>query len=185
MNHSIVRIAVLVALIVAVVACSNNDTSESTGDPSLSDGGDVTPGIADNTSVSSTVSLAYDSNRAMWDIFSWPAVASAEKGRALLEIARMGDRSMVLPLVEALKYMPSGALREQVATALREVTEQSYTDDDWEGWTEWLGRNRESHEPPPEYVKWKIDLMAGLDSRFLEFLTPALEYSPIDLPEVF
>ncbi|HBD85330.1 MAG TPA: hypothetical protein DC056_15095, partial [Dehalococcoidia bacterium] len=108
MNHSIVRIAVLVALIVAVVACSNNDTSESTGDPSLSDGGDVTPGIADNTSVSSTVSLTYDSNRAMWDIFSWPAVASAEKGRALLEIARMGDRSMVLPLVEALRYMPSG-----------------------------------------------------------------------------
>ena len=184
MNHSIVRIAVLVALIVAVVACSNNDTSESTGDSSLSDGGDVTPGIADNTSVSSTVSLAYDSNRAMWDIFSWPAVASAEKGRALLEIARMGDRNMVLPLVEALRYMPSGALREQVATALREVTEQSYTDDDWEGWTEWLGRNRESHEPPPEYVKWKIDLMVGLDSRFLEFLTPALKYSPIDLPEV-
>ena len=101
-----------------------------------------------------------------------------------MEIARMGDRSMVLPLVEALRYMPSGALREQVATALREVTEQSDTDDDWEGWTEWLGRNRESHEPPPEYVKWKIDLMAGLDSRFLEFLTPALEYSPIDLTEV-
>ena len=93
MNHSIVRIAVLVALIVAVVACSNNDTSESTGDPSLRDGGDVTPGIADNTSVSSTVFLAYDSNRAMSDIFSWPSVASAEKGRALLEIARMGDRS--------------------------------------------------------------------------------------------
>ena len=84
----------------------------------------------DRQLASSTPYLSYDSTRAMWDIFPWPAVASAEKGRALLEIARMGDRSMVPPLVEALRYMPSGAWRDQVTTALCEVTEQSYADDD-------------------------------------------------------
>ena len=109
---------------------------------------------------------------------------SVKKDRALEEIAREGDRSLVPVMVEILKYAPSGEFRERVATTLRVLTGQSFASHDWDGWMEWLGGNREGHEPPSAYVEWKIDLMASLDARFGEFLRPALEYSRIDLTEV-
>ena len=109
---------------------------------------------------------------------------SAKEGRTLEEIARVGDLSLVPVLVEILRYLPPGESREQVVTALRSLTKQSFASHDRDGWMEWLGRNREGHEPPSEYVQWKIDLMAELDPRFAQFLRPALEYSRIDLTEV-
>jgi hypothetical protein len=124
----------------------------------------------------------------MYNLFPWPLLMSADVSetgsRTLEEIVLEGDRSLVPVLVEILKYIRSTELREQVDTTLRAVTEQNSVTREWAEWMEWLGKNREGHEPPSEYVQWKIELMARIDSRFAEFLRPALEYSRIDLTEV-
>ena len=186
------NLATLLVVGVAVLACTGNGPSGTATSPTLGYSGVVPQGDVgvqrvnevNDKSASSAGSLPYDSNLAMHDIFPWPSVMSAKKDRTLEEIARVGDRSLVPVLVEILQYMPPGELRERVATALRALTKQSFASHDWDGWMEWLGRNREGHEPPSEYVQWKIDLMVGLDPRFGQFLRPALEYSRIDLTEV-
>jgi hypothetical protein len=184
MSH-LMLLAVLFTMMsgMAMLACSGNDSVVPIGDTNVQRGFEV----GDN-SASSTVSVPYDSNRAMYNLFPWPLLASANvsatASRTLEEIVLEGDRSLVPVLVEVLKYVRSTAVREQVDTTLRALTKQSFVTPEWDEWMEWLGRNREGHEPPSEYVQWKIDLMARIDSRFAEFLLPALEYSRIDLTEV-
>ena len=176
---------------VVVLACTGNGPSEPAnsttpgkGVVAQSEASKQSVPKAVDTSASIPGTLPYDSNRVMYDAFLWPTVMSVKKERALEEIAREGDRSLVPVMVEILRYAPSGEFRERVATTLRVLTGQSFANNDWDGWMEWLGRNREDHQPPSEYAKWKVDLMAGLDSRFAEFLRPAIEYSRIDLTEV-
>jgi hypothetical protein len=49
---------------------------------------------------------------------------------------------------------------------------------------EWLGKNMNDYQPPQGYVDWKARLMGALDPRFAQFLSPANEFSRIDLSEV-
>ena len=191
-NRRVAISATLLAVSVAVLACTGDGPSEPGTSPALGGSSNIHQGDmvfqptreVDSGSASSSGSPPYDSNRAMREIFPWLLATSLKRDPTLDEIARAGDRSLVPVLVEILRYMPPGESREQVVTTLRALTKQSFASHDRDGWMEWLGRNREGHEPPSEYVEWKIDLMASLDHRFAQFLRPALEYSRIDLTEV-
>ena len=191
-DRRVAFLATLLVVAVVVLACTRNSPSRPATSPVLGDSSVLPPGDegvqrafeADESSTSSTGSPPYDSNRAMRDVFPWLLAKSANTDRTFDEIAREGDRSLVPVLVEILRYMPPGESRERVATALRSLTKQSFAGHDRDRWMEWLGRNREGHEPPSEYVEWKIELMASLDPRFAQFLRPALEYSQVDLTEV-
>ncbi len=126
----------------------------------------------------------YDSNAAMFAIFSGLSLGSPQMFAALDQIAANKDASLVPVLVEILRFMPSYQSAESVAETLRTVTGQTFGAREWDVWMEWLGHNLGDYQPPSQYPAWKASLYRAIDPRFFVFLTPASEYSGIDLTEV-
>lgn len=144
---------------------------------------------ADTTEIASNPALTsppqtYDPQQIMYELFPGWSLVSPRLDQALDEIRANQDNSQVPVMVEILRYMPSIRTREKIGSALRDVTGQIFSSDDWTGWMEWLGKNRADYQPPPGYVDWKVTLMKALDPRFALFLRPAREFSRIDLSEV-
>ena len=127
---------------------------------------------------------AYDPTQIMYELFPGFSLVSPRIDDVLDEIRANQDRSEVPVMVEILRYMPSINSREKIGSALRDVTGQSFSSDDWSGWMEWLGKNREDYQPPAGYVSWKAELMTAIDPRFAQFLRPAREFSRIEVSEV-
>ena len=127
---------------------------------------------------------AYDSNRAMRDVFPGFGLTGALMYDTLDEIAARKDASLVPVLVEMMRFMPSENARDAVARTLAAVTGQAFSGDEWDLWMEWLGANLADYQPPSEYVAWKEDLYYVIDPRFAWFLRPAREFSRIDPTEI-
>lgn len=127
------------------------------------------------TAVSTSTAVAYDSNSAMYKVFPGFGRTSDRTFEALEEVRLNGDRSLVVPLVESMRFQSSANAREATAGVLQELTGQAYGGDDWNQWMEWLGRHRDEFPLPDEYIDWKISFMSQLDPRFGQFLRPALE----------
>ena len=127
---------------------------------------------------------AYDSNRAMRDVFPGFGLTGALMYDTLDEIAARKDASLVPVLVEMMRFMPSENARDAVARTLAAVTGQAFSGDEWDLWMEWLGANLADYQPPSDYVAWKEDLYFAIDPRFAAFLRPAREFSRIDPTEI-
>ena len=126
----------------------------------------------------------YYPTQIMYELFPGFSLVSPRIDDVLDEIRANKDHPEVPVMVEILRYMPSRNSRDKSGSALREVTGQTFESDDWSGWMEWFGKNRENYQPHEGYVDWKAGLMAALDPRFALFLRPAREFSRIDLTEV-
>ena len=122
-----------------------------------------------------TPSADFDPNAAMYAVFPGFGMTSDRTYEALDGIRRAGDKAMVAPLVESMRFQATPRAREAVAAALRELTGADYGGEDWNGWMEWLGRNSADYPPPSEYLNWKIRYLGRLDGRFADFLRPALD----------
>lgn len=88
----------------------------------------------------------------MYELFPGFSLVSPRIDDVLDEIRANKDRSEVPVMVEVLRYMPSRNSRDKIGSALREVTGQTFESDDWSGWMEWLGKNRENYQPHEGYV---------------------------------
>ena len=110
-----------------------------------------TPGYQ-STSLPTPESPIYDPTQIMYELFSGFSLVSPQIDDVLDEIRANKDRSEVPVMVEVLRYMPSRNSRDKSGSALREVTGQTFESDDWSGWMEWLGKNRENYQPHEGYV---------------------------------
>ena len=137
-----------------------------------------------STVAATTPPQAYDPQQIMYELFPGFSLVSPRLDQALDEIRANQDNSQVPIMVEILRYMPSVNTREKIGSALRDVTGQTFSSDDWIGWMEWLGKNRADYQPPDGYIDWKSTLMQALDTRFALFLRPAREFSRIDVTEI-
>ena len=127
---------------------------------------------------------AYDSNRAMRDVFPGFGLTGPLMYDTLDEIAARKDVSLVPVLIEMMRFIASPTARDAVARALAATTGQAFTGDEWDLWMEWLGANLADYQPPSDYVAWKEDLYFAIDPRFAAFLRPAREFSRIDPTEI-
>ena len=127
---------------------------------------------------------AYDSNRAMRDVFPGFGLTGPLMYDTLDEIAARKDASLVPVLIEMMRFIASPSARDAVARALAATTGQAFTGDEWDLWMEWLGANLADYQPPSDYVAWKEDLYFAIDPRFAAFLRPAREFSRIDPTEI-
>ena len=83
----------------------------------------------------------------MYDLFPGFSLVSPQIDNVLDEIRANKDHPEVPVMVEVLRYMPSRNSRDKSGSALRKVTGQTFESDDWSGWMEWLGKNRENTSP--------------------------------------
>ena len=199
MNRSRSRVLMLAAAsLVGVVALAcGSDGSEPTPAPKLAA---ATETVARATEVTATPDAPatavpptrtprpYDPNGIMWrllskiDPFFLFGVSSPGMFLALEEIQRERDTSQVPVLIEVMRFVP--AAEDQVAATLRDLTGQSFGEDRWKEWMEWLGKHRNEFQPPEEYAEWRIHILAQIHPRFSLFLRDVEEMSRIDLTEL-
>lgn len=94
---------------------------------------------------------------------------------ALAEVRMNGDISLVVALVESMRFQSTANAREATADVLRALTGEAYGGEDWKRWMEWLGRHSAEYPPPDGYLDWKINLLSEISPRFRRFLAPARE----------
>ncbi|MCH8309684.1 MAG: DUF3179 domain-containing protein [Chloroflexi bacterium] len=188
----------LTAVAVVGISCASSPAAaptpeitpaQSTTDSSAMPDPPTVVAIAETTEEKPTPALAptpgtYDPQQIMYELFPGWSLVSPRLDQALDEIRANQDNSQVPIMVEILRYMPSVNTREKIGSALRDVTGQTFSSDDWTGWMEWLGKNRAEYQPPDGYIDWKSTLMQALDTRFALFLRPAREFSRIDVTEI-
>ena len=107
-----------------------------------------------------------------------------EMARALEEVRRRRDTSLIPVLVELLRFMPTPALREQTGAVLRDLTGEDHDSGDAVRWAEWLGGRLDELRPPEGYVEWKTALLERISPRYGELLESAGATARIDLREV-
>ncbi len=110
----------------------------------------------------------------MYRIFPGFGLTSASTFQAFDEVVAQKDISQVAVIIESMRFQSSGRARDAAAAALQSLTGQGFGGDDWDQWMEWYGANREAHPPPEAYLDWKIAMMSGIDTRFVQFLRPAI-----------
>ena len=120
----------------------------------------------------------------MYDIFPAFSVVRPELEDTLDEVVAQNDQSLVPFLAEVSRFMPSRRSNDLIGQALRDMTGQTYASEDWDSWTEWVGRNSDRFEPPSEYAAWKARIYSAIDPRMALFIRPAADFSRIDLTEV-
>ena len=104
---------------------------------------------------------------------------------ALDEVRERNDTSQVPVLVDILRYLPSGEIRDELLATLRNLTGQELAGgNDWALWMEWLGNHLDEFLPPDDYVDWKISLLSQIHPRFEDLLLTAKETSRINMTEV-
>ena len=126
----------------------------------------------------------YDPNQTMFTIFPGFALGGPRSLQAMEDAALQNDTSQVPVLVESMRFMSSQRTRAAAAAALQALTGQSFTSNEWGKWAEWYGKRRDEFPPPSEYLDWKINMMSAVDTRFVQFLRPARDFTRIDLTEV-
>ena len=144
----------------------------------------TTVAVATSPPADTPTPAGYDSNVAMYDIFPAFSLVPPDLDEILDEVVAENDQSLVPFLVETLRFMPSSRSNDLVGQALRDLTGQDYTSDDWDAWMDWIGHNSDLYEPPSEYASWKARIYAAIDPRISQFIRPAGEFSRIDLTEV-
>lgn len=161
--------AAWMAMIVGALAlaCTNSATVEPTvvGPPGT---------IAASPTRTATA-LAYDSNSQMFKVFPGFGLTTADTFTALDEVRDQNDLSMVPVLVETMRFQSSQRARDATGDVLEALTGQAFEGEPWLDWSNWLGKNREAHPPPSDYLAWKIRIMSQIDPRFAQFLRPAAE----------
>ena len=191
-------IAALTSLVIGVaIACGGSVTVTPTPSPSptqVSAEAEATPAqvtpvpratetptpAPEATPVTTPTPLAYNSNRAMYEIFP-RSVSSPDLIDATLDaIVANKDTSLAPVLIEFMRFVPA----ERLAETLQSLTGQPFGTRDWFQWMEWLGQNLDAYQPPSRYPEWKAALYANLSERFAAFLAPASEFTRIDLTEI-
>ena len=95
------------------------------------------------------------------------------------------DTSQVPVLVDVLRYLPFGPVRNEVLATLQTLTGQEIVGGNrWGLWMEWLGNHLDEYPAPEDYIDWKISLLVQIHPRFEDLLFTAKETSRINLTEV-
>lgn len=129
-------------------------------------------------------SQGYDSNKMMFRVFPGFDFTTDQTYKAFETVVAENDTSQVPILVESIRFNSSANLRAAAADTLTQLTGQTFGPEEWKEWMEWLGENRANYPPPEKYLDWKIDIMGQIDTRFIQFLSPAKELTLVDPTEV-
>lgn len=109
----------------------------------------------------------------MYKIFPGFGLTSEGTFRAFEKAREQNSTSLVPVIIESMRFQSSARAREAAATTLQSLTGQGFGGEEWDKWMEWYGANREAYPPPDRYLDWKIAMMSQIDTRFVQFLTPA------------
>lgn len=85
-----------------------------------------------------------------------------------------GDARLAPVLVELTFFAYRSAEAEALSDALFELTGERMAGDNFFGWYDWLGRNRDIR-PPEGYAEWKGRLYSVFDVRFRDFFPAGVE----------
>lgn len=191
--HNRTVIFAMGSLIAVIAAACGTGAPEPALSPSPTAASTVQPVEAGVSSAASRAAEAYNSNVAMYRLFSGLGdpfeLDSIERQRdqrlqVVKNIGEEGDLSQVPVMIEAMRFLGSEEERDAFAEVLRVFTGQNLGGNDWPEWSEWYGRNADEFPPPSEYIEWKISLLSQISPRFAGFLGPAKEFSRINVTEI-
>ena len=166
-----------------VVTITETPTSTPAPIPTSTPTPEVTPAPEMAPSPTSAPGV-YDSKSALYDVFPGFTARGSDTRRALDDIQRNNDASMIPALIEIVRFMPPGDTRSKVAETLQFLTGQTFGPNNWDEWMYWMGENLDEIEPPDGYADWKASLYSEIDELFAYFLRPARDFSRIHLAEV-
>lgn len=184
-----------VALAAACVACSSAAPSPEaptavapSPSPTLgapSPAATIAP-APDAPSAPTDESAAYDSNDAMWRVYSGFGHEPQTTLDAIADAVSENDVSLAPVIVEAMRFWSGPGLGDAYRNALTQFTGQDFWSDirPWNDAMEWLAPRRADFAPPPEYPEWKANLLGLIDPRMAAFITSVPGSERIDLTEV-
>lgn len=166
--------------------------------PALTTGSDIIPLTVDNqdaqtdaTHTPTPTPYPYDSDAAMFRVFAGFDLttgylpSNSRILKALEDIKENNDTSMVLVLIESMRFQLSNDVINATGDTLQALTGQNFPALDWKAWSEWAGNNREKYPPPDDYIEWKMNYLRQIDNRLASFLSPVREgRSDIDITEI-
>ena len=125
----------------------------------------------------------YDSNRTMfriWHDLNHPPETTLS---ALADAQAHDDKSQVVVILEALKFLRTWDTANAAIETLNVLTGEDF-DQDRRLWREWVGPRIEEYAPPPDYPRWKVDSLAAIDPAIGAIMEPGITHSRVDLTEV-
>lgn len=131
-------------------------------------------------------SAAYDSNDAMWRVYSGFGHEPQTTLDAIADAVAENDVSLAPVIVEAMRFWSGPGLGDAYRSALTQFTGQDFWSDirPWNDAMEWLAPRRADFAPPSEYPEWKANLLGLIDPRMAAFITSVPGSERIDLTEV-
>ena len=128
----------------------------------------------------------YDPNETMSGLFSGTNHSGQETMRALERARAHKDISQVPVIIELMQFVGSSVLLQESIATLQELTGQRFdaTNAGWTSWRVWLGEHVAEFQPPPDYLRWKVNVLSLIHPRFEEFLLPHGETARINLTEI-
>lgn len=78
-----------------------------------------------------------------------------------------GDRGLIAPLIDVLRFSFTEEASEAVASSLRQLTGENLGSD-FDPWYEWLGRQTDL-PVVAGYDRWKGEMLSGIDPGFVRF----------------
>ena len=178
-------LGLLAVLSVAFAAgCGEDAPDEPTATPAaMTD----SPDPAEPTPTRKPLPEGYDSNEAMFGIYSGDPGHSADRTlNALRSIMDAGDTSQVPVIVEFTRFLQDPVLAAISQEVLRQLTGEEFglAGEGWFAATEWLGKRRDQFPPPSDYLRWKITLLSTISTRYEQFLGDADTTAKIDITEL-
>lgn len=136
-------------------------------------------------SASPTESAAYDSNDAMWRVYSGFGHEPQTTLDAIADAVAENDVSLAPVIVEAMRFWSGPGLGDAYRNALTQFTGQDFWSDirPWNDAMEWLAPRRAEFAPPSEYPEWKANLLGLIDPRMAAFISSVPGSERIDLTE--
>ena len=98
-----------------------------------------------------------------------PHAPTAQRQRAIREVARARDARFIAPLVDQMRFVGSRDELLLIVETLKLLAGPAAPAADWADMVVWLG-SRPELKAPPGYVGWKGELHSAIDPRFAEFL---------------
>lgn len=131
-------------------------------------------------------SAAYDSNDAMWRVYSGFGHEPQTTLDAIADAVAENDVSLAPVIVEAMRFWSGPGLGDAYRNALTQFTGQDFWSDirPWNDAMEWLAPRRADFAPPSEYPEWKANLLGLIDPRMAAFVSSVPGSERIDLTEV-
>ena len=131
-------------------------------------------------------SAAYDSNDAMWRVYSGFGHEPQTTLDAIADAVAENDVSLAPVIVEAMRFWSGPGLGDAYRNALTQLTGQDFWSDirPWNDAMEWLAPRRADFAPPSEYPEWKANLLGLIDPRMAAFIASVPGSERIDLTEV-